>query len=133
MKNGYVGLIYLVITMWVFVMIFGHLYISCSTVENNICNIPYEPSGMQMFYFFMALPIWFLTSAAKYIIAPLKFALFPIVYGVFYSGVLLSLDHYNLLGGDIFYIITLNTSFIFLIIEIVLLTKLFKCPNQVPL
>lgn len=43
-------------------IIYKYVYIACSIVGDNILNIPYEPSGMQLFFYLISLPL-FLTLA----------------------------------------------------------------------
>ncbi|CAM4411106.1 MAG: hypothetical protein LEGION0403_FIIPPAGN_02684 [Legionella sp.] len=39
-------------------LIYLYIIVACSTMKNNIFHIPYEPSGMQIFYYFISLPLF---------------------------------------------------------------------------
>lgn len=43
-------------------LIYSHLAIACSTKADNILHIPYEPSGMQLFYYFISFPLFIVVA-----------------------------------------------------------------------
>lgn len=53
------GLLFLfLINSSVLYLIYSYIVVACSTMENNIFHCSYEPSGMQMFYYFISLPFF---------------------------------------------------------------------------
>ena len=43
-------------------LIYSHLAIACSTKDGNIFHISYEPSGMQLFYYFISCPLFIIVA-----------------------------------------------------------------------
>ncbi len=37
---------------------YWYIYIVCSTRTNNVFHIPYEPSGIQLYYYFLSFPLF---------------------------------------------------------------------------
>ncbi|KTC89192.1 hypothetical protein [Legionella cincinnatiensis] len=57
--NKIFGLISLVlINSSLLYLIYWYVYIASSIKVDNIFNIPYEPSGMQLFFYFISLPFF---------------------------------------------------------------------------
>lgn len=52
----------MVINGFVLYLIYWYIYVVCSTKVDNILNIPYEPSGMQLFYYFLSFPFFLLSA-----------------------------------------------------------------------
>lgn len=48
----------LIINGFVLYLIYLHTMITCSTMANNICHAPYEPSGTQLLFFVFSLPFY---------------------------------------------------------------------------
>ena len=51
-----------VINCSVLYLIYLYLSIVCSTKVDNILHIPYEPSGMQLFYYFISFPFFMILA-----------------------------------------------------------------------
>ena len=51
-----------VINCSVLYLIYQYIYVVCSTKVDNILNILYEPSGMQLFYYFLSFPLFLLLA-----------------------------------------------------------------------
>ena len=47
-------------------LIFCYADIACLTRENNLCHVPYEPSGLQMLYDYFVGPVFLLLSVVIY-------------------------------------------------------------------
>lgn len=45
-----------IINSSVLYLIYWYIYIACSIKVDNILNIPYEPSGMQLFFYILSFP-----------------------------------------------------------------------------
>lgn len=43
-------------------LIYCYINIACSIKVDNICHIPFEPSGMQLFFYLMSLPIFMILA-----------------------------------------------------------------------
>ncbi len=43
-------------------LIYWYVYVVCSTKVNNLLHISYEPSGMQLIYYFISLPLFMLLA-----------------------------------------------------------------------
>lgn len=56
------GLIY---AMLVFLVV-GYVYIACSTKSDNLFSVPYEPSGIQMLYYYFTLPLFAILMGFNY-------------------------------------------------------------------
>ncbi len=41
-------------------LIYSYIVVACSTMKNNIFHISYEPSGMQMLFYFISFPFFLL-------------------------------------------------------------------------
>lgn len=62
MKKNW-GLIFLAaINGCVLYLIYQHLSIICSTKADNILHVPYEPSGMQVFYYLFSFPFFMILA-----------------------------------------------------------------------
>ena len=95
------------------------LIIGCSTQPNNICFMPYEPSGIQVLAVFFSLPIWFILSFCQYRSIN-KWSFLPLLYGLIYSLLLTFLDFLgrgSRLNWTYYGIIVLTISFV--LIEII--------------
>lgn len=62
--KGFIILLH-VITMF---LLYGYALIACSTRPDNILNAPYEPSGLQVLYYFLVLPVLFGISIIEHAI-----------------------------------------------------------------
>jgi len=62
MKKGLSLCFLAVINCSVLYLIYWYIYIVCSIKVDNILNIPYEPSGMQLFYYFLSFPLFLLLA-----------------------------------------------------------------------
>ncbi|QEY51803.1 hypothetical protein FQU71_11460 [Legionella longbeachae] len=61
--NKLLGLISLaLINSSVLYLIYWYVYIASSVKLDNIFNVPYEPSGMQLFFYFISLPFFIVTA-----------------------------------------------------------------------
>ena len=58
MKKGLSLCLLAVINCSALYLIYWYIYIVCSTKVDNIFHIPYEPSGMQLFYYFFSFPFF---------------------------------------------------------------------------
>ena len=47
-------------------LIIGYAYIACSIKRDNIFHVPYEPSGSQMLYYYLNMPIFIALTAINY-------------------------------------------------------------------
>ncbi len=51
-------------------IIYWYMCIVCSTKVDNLLNVPYEPSGMQLYYYFLSFPLFlfvaFLSTMHRY-------------------------------------------------------------------
>lgn len=62
--NKILGLGFLaIINGSVYYLIYWYIYVVCSTKLENILNISYEPSGMQLYFYFLSLPLFLLLAA----------------------------------------------------------------------
>jgi len=43
-------------------LIYRHIYAVCSIIPHNVCAIPYEASGMQMFFYVLSFPAFLLLA-----------------------------------------------------------------------
>lgn len=43
-------------------LIYSYVTVVCSTKANNIFHIPYEPSGMQLSYYFISFPLFIIVA-----------------------------------------------------------------------
>tara|TARA_B110000879_G_C10831065_1_gene377916 strand:+ start:142 stop:456 length:315 start_codon:yes stop_codon:yes gene_type:complete len=87
--------------------------ISCSTQENNICRIAYEPSGEQTILFCLALPAWVIITLIYPLFIRVKNILLPAFFGVIYTSFI-----YIIPFGAIIYIYYLTIISFVLIIPI---------------
>ena len=95
-----------------------YVYISCSIKDNNIFHIPYEPSGMQLLYYFISLPFFvilsFLSQMHSYYFN-LRKSLYPsiIIIWFCYFVLIIYVDmviHFSK-GNDLLYYGSLTISF----------------------
>lgn len=62
-----VGIISLVlIHAFLVLLIIGYVNIACSTKSDNLFRVPYEPSGIQMLYYYFTFPIFIVITAINY-------------------------------------------------------------------
>ncbi|HAU2079442.1 TPA: hypothetical protein JBK31_14120, partial [Legionella pneumophila] len=45
-----------------FYLIYVYVLVACSTKMNNLLQVAYEPSGMQMFFYFISLPFFIILA-----------------------------------------------------------------------
>ena len=43
-------------------LIYMYVTVTCSTKTNNIFHVPYEPSGMQLSYYFISFPLFIIVA-----------------------------------------------------------------------
>lgn len=56
-----------VINCSVLYLIYWCLFIACSTKVDNILHIPYEPSGMQLFFYFISFPFFMVLALLSFL------------------------------------------------------------------
>lgn len=67
MKKG-LGLgILTIINCSVLYLIYWYILIACSTKVDNILHISYEPSGMQLFVYFISLPLFLIFALLSFV------------------------------------------------------------------
>lgn len=49
-----------------FSFLIGYVDIACSTKSDNLFHVPYEPSGIQMLYYYFTLPVFIVITAINY-------------------------------------------------------------------
>lgn len=47
-------------------LVVGYVYIACSTKSDNLFSVPYEPSGIQMLYYYFTLPLFAVLMSINY-------------------------------------------------------------------
>lgn len=63
---GFLGII--LVHFCLLLLIIGYVYVASSTEIDNLFHIHYEPSGMQMLYYYFTLPIFVFLSCLSYFI-----------------------------------------------------------------
>lgn len=62
-----IGIISIIlIHVFLFILLIGYVDIACSTKSDNLFGVPYEPSGIQMLYYYFTLPIFIVLAAINY-------------------------------------------------------------------
>ena len=56
----------ILIHAFLLLLIVGYVDIACSTKSDNLFHIPYEPSGIQMLYYYFTLPIFMVLTTLNY-------------------------------------------------------------------
>lgn len=117
-KLGLGGLI--IINSLILYLIYWYIYVVCSTKVKNILHIPYEPSGMQLYYYFLSLPLFLflaflstLHSSCFYLKKSLSLDI--IIIWFCYLVLILYVDliaHYSEVGSNLLYYGSLSISFV---------------------
>jgi hypothetical protein len=119
MKKG-LGLSFLtIINCSVLYLIYCYMYIVCSTKVDNVFHIPYEPSGMQLYYYFLSFPLFLLlallsTLHSSYFNLKKSLSLGIIIIWFCYLALILYVDlvvHYSTAGNNLLYYGSLTISF----------------------
>jgi hypothetical protein len=119
MKKG-LGLSFLtIINGSLLYLIYWYMYIVCSTKIDNVFHIPYEPSGMQLYYYFLSFPLFvFLallsTLHSSYFNLKKSLSLGIIIIWFCYLALILYVDlvvHYSTAGSNLLYFGSLSISF----------------------
>ena len=119
MKKG-LGLSFLtIINGSMLYLIYWYMYIVCSTKVDNVFHIPYEPSGMQLYYYFLSFPLFvFLallsTLHSSYFNLKKSLSLGIIIIWFCYLALILYVDlvaHYSTAGSNLLYYGSLFISF----------------------
>ncbi len=50
------------------ILVVGYVYTACSTKSDNLFSVPYEPSGIQMLYYYFTLPLFAVLMGMNYFI-----------------------------------------------------------------
>lgn len=120
MKKG-LGLGFLtIINGSILYLIYWYIYVVCSTKVDNMFHIPYESSGMQLYYYFLSFPLFLflaLLSALHSSYFNLKKSLFLGIIIIWFCYLLLILYvdlivHYSTVGSNLLYYVSLFISFI---------------------
>lgn len=100
-------------------LIYWYIYVVCSTKIENILHIPYEPSGMQLFYYFISFPLFLILGLLSQIHSyyfDLKKSLFYAVGIIWFSYFILIIyvDRVVTLpgGNDLLYYISWSISLV---------------------
>lgn len=119
MKKG-LGLGFLtIINCSILYLIYWYIYVVCSTKVDNFFHIPYEPSGMQLYYFFLSFPLFLLlallsTLHSSYFNIKKLLSLGIIIIWFCYLVLILYVDlivHYSTVGSNLLYYGSLSISF----------------------
>ncbi len=116
---------------------YGYADIACSTMEDNLCHVPYEPSGLQMLYsIIMLLPLAIL-SLVLYLVQRSLWdeisniaAATPLMIGGVFAVWLILVEEIVTFpaGNDLFYIGSLILSGVsLLIVAAIILRQLYQC------
>lgn len=108
-----------IINCSVLYLIYWYIYIVCSTRANNVLHIPYEPSGMQLYYYFLSFPLFLFlallsTLHSYYFNLKKSLSLGIIIIWFCYFVLILYVDfvvHYSTAGNNILYYGSLSISF----------------------
>ncbi len=100
-------------------LIYWYIYVVCSTRAYNVLHIPYEPSGMQLDYYFLSFPLFlflalFSTLHSSYFNLKNSLSLGIIIIWLCYLVLILYVDlivHYSTSGNNILYYGSLSISF----------------------
>lgn len=120
MKKG-LGLSFLtIINCSVLYLIYWYMYIVCSTKIDNVFHIPYEPSGMQLYYYFLSLPLFLVlallsTLHSYYFNLKKSLSLGIIIIWFCFLILILYVDlvvHYSTAGNNLLYYGSLFISFV---------------------
>lgn len=119
MKTG-VGLFFLtIINCSVLYLIYWYMYLACSTKVDNVLHVPYEPSGMQLYFYFLSFPLFLLLALlsalhSAYFNLKKSLSLGIIVIWFCYLVLVLYVDlvvHYSTAGNNLLYYGSLTISF----------------------
>lgn len=119
MKKG-LGLSFLtIINCSVLYLIYWQLYIFCSTKVDNVFHVPYEPSGMQLYFSFLSLPLFLLLALlsalhSAYFNLKKSLSLGVMIIWFFYLALVLYVDlmvHYSTTENNLLYYGSLIISF----------------------
>jgi hypothetical protein len=119
MKKG-LGFVFLtIINCSVLYLIYWYVFIVCSTKVDNFLHIPYEPSGMQLYYYFLSLPLFLFlallsTLHSSYFNLKKSLSLGIIIIWFCYLALILYVDlvvHYSTTGSNLLYYGSLSISF----------------------
>lgn len=77
-------IVILIIHVFLLFLLIGYSGIACSTMRNNICHVPYEPSGGQILFYYFNLPIFIVISVINYFLNTrlknkIAFAITPLI------------------------------------------------------
>lgn len=100
-------------------LIYWYMYVVCSTKVDNILHIPYEPSGMQLYYYFLSFPLFLFlallsTVHSYYFNLQKSLSLGIIIIWFCYLILILYVDlivHYSTAGGNLLYYGSFSISF----------------------
>lgn len=115
------GLCFLIIiNCSILCLIYWYIYVVSSTKVDNILHIPYEPSGMQLYYYFLSFPLFIffaLLSAlhSSYFNLKKSLSLSIIIIWFCYLILILYVDliiHYSTGGRNLLYYGSLFISFV---------------------
>lgn len=91
-------------------LVYGYSHIACSIKVDNICNIPYEPSGMQFFVYMISLPFFMILACLSILHSyyfdlkkSLSLEILIIWFSYFSLLFLVNLVHYYLTKNDFLY------------------------------
>lgn len=119
MKKG-LGLSFLtIINCSALYLIYWYMYIVCSTKVDNVFHVPYEPSGMQLYFYFLSFPLFLLLALlsalhSAYFNLKKSLSLGVIIIWFCYLALVLYVDlvvHYSTAGNNLLYYGSLTISF----------------------
>lgn len=120
MKKG-LGLGFLtIINCSILYLIYWYMYVVASTKVDNILHIPYEPSGMQLYYYFLSFPLFLFLALlsvlhSSYFNLKKSLSLGIIIIWFCYLASILYVDlivHYSTAGRNLLYYGSLSISFV---------------------
>lgn len=91
-------------------LVYWYLYIICSTKPGNILHIPYEPSGMQYFFYFISFPLFLIVA----LVSQLHSYYFELKNSLFYAAGVIWCSYFILIiSVDRFVTISVGKDFIY--------------------
>jgi hypothetical protein len=101
-------------------LIYGYIYIACSIKVDNLFHIPFEPSGMQLFFYLISFPIFMFLACLSVLHSyyfDLKKTLCTGLFLIWFSYFILityvdSVIHFSNTGNNILYYGSLLISFV---------------------
>lgn len=110
----------IIINSFVLFFLYWCIYIVCSTKVDNVLNIPYEPSGMQLYFYVISFPLVLLLTFLSimhsyYFNLQKSLSLGLIIIWLSYLSLILFVDfilHFSITGKNFFYYGSLFISFL---------------------